>query len=482
MNDTIARALASTTIVILSSIVLYQACQRASTIYLFELDTKTVIFVDFQYAICFPLVLSGFLFLVYIGTKRDVCRRQQLRKLVEDVKIRSRAGSTVPSRKVSRTGDTTRRTSFSLNDELLTEQAKRLTKLLSNIEEQDTVKDSTRENDDDDIEDNSPTPPPAPVPPRFTVDKVEDVITKLAPTPDADSSLRSRSYSNISRLHRRLFEDSRKSSFCESDVFQDDAPDIYRELADTNLMNLLLSAFNMTAHVDDDSFVEVRRSALDILGEIFAIHVPVWLCAAAVYVVLLDIFTVKFSDIFYHHEAVLTYIALGASFSFGLVHELWGNWFTNNVLAFSSIFVVASRCQSVSYQVGVVFLIGMIVFDLFWMFVIDLLSTVARESRAPLMVIIPRNSEGEKQSLATLDIMVPGIFLNLVLKYSSMYDPRLFDFTFYAVFGGLMATMIISIWRRKITPAMVLPALAAFAVSMIFTPNPKVLWRFMIKH
>ncbi|VDK57929.1 unnamed protein product [Cylicostephanus goldi] len=70
----------------------------------------------------------------------------------------------------------------------------------------------------------------------------------------------------------------------------------------------------------------------------------------------------------------MIYAALAFSIIFGLFHEFCGGWFTNDILAFSSIYIACSRIQAVSYQTGVILLVGMALFDLFWLYVIDLLS------------------------------------------------------------------------------------------------------------
>lgn len=87
--------------------------------------------------------------------------------------------------------------------------------------------------------------------------------------------------------------------------------------------------------------------------------------------------------------------------------------------------------QPVSYQAGVILSTGMALFDLFFIYAVDLLSqsvlctqslsafihsfnlscsgTVTSESHSPIMITIPSYGEnGGKQSLATLDIIVPG--------------------------------------------------------------------------
>lgn len=70
----------------------------------------------------------------------------------------------------------------------------------------------------------------------------------------------------------------------------------------------------------------------------------------------------------------MMYASLLVSLSFGLYHECSGNWISNDILAFASIYVVCSRIQAVSYQTAIIFVIGMSLFDLFFLYVVDLLS------------------------------------------------------------------------------------------------------------
>ena len=199
----------------------------------------------------------------------------------------------------------------------------------------------------------------------------------------------------------------------------------------------------------------------DILAELFAVHLPIWGCVAAFHVVLLELFRIQLGRscsrnswwwmkmnsafYFYYHEETMVYSAMALAFSFGVFHELKGGWLSNDILAFSSVYVLVARCQAiglnwtvihefvysfqpVSYQAGVILSAGMALFDLFFIYAVDLLSqsalhalclhsfiqpvcsgTVTSESHSPIMITIPSYGEnGGKQSLATLDIIVPG--------------------------------------------------------------------------
>lgn len=256
---------------------------------------------------------------------------------------------------------------------------------------------------------------------------------------------------------------------------------IYTEIGQTNFFTYSLSALNLLPK-NKPGLPVLKLKLSDIASEFFSVHLPIWGCVAAFYIVLLELFGVHFAYYFYYHEETMVYSALAFSIIFGLFHECCGGWFTNNILAFSSIYIACSRLQAVSYKAATILIVGMAFFDIFWLYVVDLLSPVMRESKAPLFISIPRDHRGNKQTLATIDIIVPGIFLNVIQKYSSMFDPGLFTATYAAVFGALTLTMIFAIYRRKITPALVLPAIMAIVVSMGLCTHRNDLWRFMIKY
>ncbi|VDM25181.1 unnamed protein product [Toxocara canis] len=225
-----------------------------------------------------------------------------------------------------------------------------------------------------------------------------------------------------------------------------------------------------------------KDSLFDIGLQLVGVHLPMWLCVLALHITLVEIFNMKFYYQYYYHHPGMTLLALFISVSVGLFHEMRWTWIVNDILAIASAYIVIARVQTVSYLAGLIFLLGMVVFDLFWMYGIDLFSTVTKDTRAPLMLIVPWGKEGRRESMATLDIIVPGIFLNILLKFADMYDPRVFYPSFYAVMLGLIVTFAIAVYRAKSTPAMVIPALFSIFTSLGSVERPLDLLRFEIKH
>ena len=98
------------------------------------------------------------------------------------------------------------------------------------------------------------------------------------------------------------------------------------------------------------------------------------------------------------------------------------HWLANNVLglAFS---VQGIECISVgSFQVGLILLWGLFFYDIFWVFFTPVMVSVAKNFDAPIKLLFPRPGDEEKKfSLLGLgDIVIPGIFVALVLRYDAM--------------------------------------------------------------
>ncbi|EJW77270.1 hypothetical protein WUBG_11825 [Wuchereria bancrofti] len=120
------------------------------------------------------------------------------------------------------------------------------------------------------------------------------------------------------------------------------------------------------------------------------------------------------------------------------------------------------------------------VYDLKICFLIP--AVVTKHSRSPLILIIPLGKNRRPASISVVDIIVPGIFLNILLKFAEMYDSEVFVLSFYACISGLLVTELITLLQKKSTPAIVLPGIFALSASMLSVENPSDLWRFGIKH
>uniref|UniRef100_A0A915Q4V2 Uncharacterized protein n=1 Tax=Setaria digitata TaxID=48799 RepID=A0A915Q4V2_9BILA len=228
--------------------------------------------------------------------------------------------------------------------------------------------------------------------------------------------------------------------------------------------------------------VSKSGSLLDSLAHLICIHVPLWLSVVAVWITIVEIFDNKFYYMFYHHHPRMNLLAMIIAISLGLFHEIKWTWIVSDILGIATSYVIIARTETSSYCAGFIFLLGMILFDLFWTFGISFLPLVTEHSRSPVMLFLPTGKNGKLVKISTVDVIVPGIFLNIVLKFTEMYDVGVFFPTFYAFIFGLIVTVIIGSLLQKTAPAMVIPGVFGILTSIVSVENPSDLWRFEIKH
>lgn len=97
-------------------------------------------------------------------------------------------------------------------------------------------------------------------------------------------------------------------------------------------------------------------------------------------------------------------------------------WMGNNVIGIAFCIQGIRSLGLESYQVGVVLLLGLFVYDVFWVFYTDVMVTVATRLDVPIKLLFPRVLAGAEYSaqfsmLGLGDIVIPGLFLSLMLKF-----------------------------------------------------------------
>jgi minor histocompatibility antigen H13 len=74
-----------------------------------------------------------------------------------------------------------------------------------------------------------------------------------------------------------------------------------------------------------------------------------------------------------------------------------------------------------SFQVGSIMLIGLFFYDVFWVFGTDVMETVAKSIDGPIKLLFPKalviESSKDLSLLGLGDIIIPGIFIALCLRY-----------------------------------------------------------------
>jgi hypothetical protein len=127
---------------------------------------------------------------------------------------------------------------------------------------------------------------------------------------------------------------------------------------------------------------------------------------------------------FWTSASLLDLLSLAAGVAVSIVYVSTGSWLASNLfgLAFS---VQGIELLSLgSYLNGCILLCGLFVYDVFWVFGTDVMVTVAKSFDAPIKLLFPQatwwNGEGSENRPSMLglgDIVIPGIFIALLLRY-----------------------------------------------------------------
>eukprot|EP00898_Chlorokybus_atmophyticus_P008048 jgi/Chlat1/8244/Chrsp77S07672 len=93
-----------------------------------------------------------------------------------------------------------------------------------------------------------------------------------------------------------------------------------------------------------------------------------------------------------------------------------------------------------SFKIGCILLCGLFVYDVFWVFCTPVMVSVAKSFDAPIKLLFPTVSADATRPFSMLglgDIVIPGIFVALVLRYDIASKGR--RHYFYSAFAGYAA-------------------------------------------
>jgi len=88
-------------------------------------------------------------------------------------------------------------------------------------------------------------------------------------------------------------------------------------------------------------------------------------------------------------------------------------WIYNNVIAISFSIYFLNKLLVTNYRNAVIYLLGMMVYDAFWVFGSDVMVTVASQFDCPIKLLIPQDPNSLQVRFSILgigDIALPGIF------------------------------------------------------------------------
>ncbi|CAG9532527.1 unnamed protein product [Cercopithifilaria johnstoni] len=153
----------------------------------------------------------------------------------------------------------------------------------------------------------------------------------------------------------------------------------------------------------------------------------------------------------------------------GVSHLYRRHWITNNILGVAFSIYGIESIHLCSFKAGTMLLAGLFIYDVFWVFATDVMTTVARGIDAPLLLQFPQdiyrhglNNAGKHAMLGLGDIVIPGIFIALLRRFDhyigsggSYEKPRhYFLITTVAYCFGLMITMGMMHFSKAAQPAL----------------------------
>lgn len=150
------------------------------------------------------------------------------------------------------------------------------------------------------------------------------------------------------------------------------------------------------------------------------------------------------------------------------------HWMANNALGIAFSVQGIEHLSLGAIQNGVILLSGLFFYDVFWVFCTPVMVSVAKSFNAPIKLLFPRipvpSSGSEFSMLGLGDIVIPGIFVAIILRYDIIHNngrPKFFLSTFLGYIVGLGTTIVVMNVFQAAQPALlyIVPAvlIASFA-------------------
>ncbi|CAJ0579455.1 unnamed protein product, partial [Mesorhabditis spiculigera] len=148
------------------------------------------------------------------------------------------------------------------------------------------------------------------------------------------------------------------------------------------------------------------------------------------------------------------------------------HWVTNNILGVAFSIYGIENLHLSSFKAGSLLLSGLFVYDIFWVFATDVMTSVAKGIDAPILLQFPQDFyqngwlEASKHSMLGLgDIVIPGIFIALLRRFDQRLGAQgnkpkdakgryYFITTIIAYMLGLFITMAVMHHFKRAQPAL----------------------------
>lgn len=121
--------------------------------------------------------------------------------------------------------------------------------------------------------------------------------------------------------------------------------------------------------------------------------------------------------------SLLDLLALAAAVCVSILYVATGSWICSNAFGIAFSVQGIEMLSLGSFFNGCILLCGLFIYDVFWVFGTDVMVTVAKSFDAPIKLLFPQFAPfgveeiGSPSMLGLGDIVIPGIFVALLLRY-----------------------------------------------------------------
>jgi len=157
-------------------------------------------------------------------------------------------------------------------------------------------------------------------------------------------------------------------------------------------------------------------------------------------------------------------VALAASAAVGVWYFMHKHWLANNLFGMAFAINGVELLHLNKVVTGCILLGGLFFYDIFWVFGTNVMVTVAKSFEAPIKLVFPQDllenglAAKNMAMLGLGDIVIPGIFVALLLRYDYSLNRGNSRFYFYTTFlayiAGLVLTIVVMHFYKHAQPAL----------------------------
>ncbi|KAF7417370.1 hypothetical protein HZH68_000023 [Vespula germanica] len=160
----------------------------------------------------------------------------------------------------------------------------------------------------------------------------------------------------------------------------------------------------------------------------------------------------------------------------GAWYLLKKHWIANNLFGIAFAINGVELLHLNNVVTGCILLGGLLFYDAFWVFGTDVMITVAKSFEVPMKLVFPQDllekglSANNFAMLGLGDIVLPGIFIALLLRFDNSLSRKTnvyFYATFFAYFMGLLITISIMHLFKHAQPALLYLAPACLGTPLL---------------